>query len=103
SSNNTGLIPNPVVDYTSANTTGSLSYAPLADQYGTAVITVIVTDDGGTLNGGVNTTTRTFAITVTPVNDAPTLNTIANPSAIPQSSGIQTVNLSGITAGPNET
>jgi hypothetical protein len=70
-SSNTGLIPNPTVTYTSAGTTGSLSYTPVANANGTAIITVTVTDDGGTANSGVATTTRTFTVAVTAVNDAP--------------------------------
>ena len=30
-----------------------------------------ITDDGGTTNGGVNTTSETITITVNAVNDAP--------------------------------
>lgn len=62
SSSNTGLIPNPNVTYTSPNTTGSLSYTPVASQSGTSVITVTVNDGG--LNN--NITTQTFTVTVTP-------------------------------------
>lgn len=69
---NTSLIPNPTVIYTSANAFGSLTYTPVANASGTAVITVVVTDDGGTDNGGVNAVTNTFTVTVTTVNDAPT-------------------------------
>ena len=43
---------------------------------------------------------QTFNINVTAVNDAPTLNAIPDPAPIPQDSGLQTVNLSGITEGP---
>src|SRR5882762_931237 len=35
-SSNPGLIPNPTVTYTSPSTTGSLTFAPLAFQYGTS-------------------------------------------------------------------
>src|SRR5207249_2085751 len=45
-SSNTSLIPNPTVTYTSANTTGSLTYMPVGNQSGTATITVIVRDAG---------------------------------------------------------
>jgi hypothetical protein len=103
SSNNTALIPNPTVSYSSPNATGSLSLAPAANQSGTATITVIVTDNGGTANGGVNTVSRSFTVTVNSVNDAPTLNAISNPAAIPVSSGVQQVNLAGIAAGGGET
>lgn len=42
------------------------------------------------------------AITVNPVNDAPTLNTISNPASILVNSGQQTINLAGISSGPEE-
>ena len=41
-----------------------------------ALITVTVTDDGGTANGGHNTTIQTFTVTVEPLNLAPTINVV---------------------------
>lgn len=73
-SNNPALIPNPTVNYTSPSATGSISFTPLADQNGTAIISVTVNDGGGTANGGVQTVTRTFNVTVNAVNDAPVNN-----------------------------
>jgi hypothetical protein len=70
-SNNTGLIPNPAVNYTSPNATGTLTFTPVANQSGSALITVTVNDGGGTANGGVETVVRTFTVTVNAVNDAP--------------------------------
>jgi CSLREA domain-containing protein len=70
-SSNPVLIPNPTVSYTSPNTTGSISFTPLPDANGSVLITVTVKDNGGTLNGGVDTFVRTFTVTVNPVNDAP--------------------------------
>jgi hypothetical protein len=102
-SDNPGLIPNPTVTYTSPNATGSLDYTPAVHLNGTAHITVTVTDDGGTANGGINTFSRTFTVTVVELNDPPTLDPISDPAAIPEDSGQQTVDLTGITAGPNET
>ncbi|MGE4165838.1 MAG: choice-of-anchor Q domain-containing protein [Xanthobacteraceae bacterium] len=53
---------------------GKLIYTPAADANGTATVTVAIMDDGGTSNGGVDTsTTQTFTITITPVNDAPVI------------------------------
>lgn len=98
-SNNTGLIPNPTVTYTSPNTSALLNYTPVANASGSATITVTVRDG----ISGPNTISRTFTVTVTAVNDAPTLNSIANPAAILEDASQQTVSLSGITAGPNET
>src|SRR5262249_9543761 len=45
---------------------------------GTATITVTVSDNGGTANGGVNTFTPRFTVTVTPVNQPPTLHPVGD-------------------------
>jgi PKD repeat protein len=51
---------------------GTLTYEPLADAFGVSHITVLLQDDGDTLNGGNNTSdARQFTITILPVNDAP--------------------------------
>ena len=104
-SSNTGLIPNPAVTYTTANTTGSLAFTPVTDQTGTATITVTVEDgglDGDLDTGGDNATfSRTFDVTVNAVNDTPTLDTVSNVS-IDEDASEQTVNLSGISAGGSE-
>ena len=63
-SDNPSLIPNPTVSYTSPNSTGTLSYTPAAGRQGTATITLTVKDDGGTANGGHDTTTVTFHVAV---------------------------------------
>ncbi|MBI5774413.1 MAG: choice-of-anchor D domain-containing protein [Verrucomicrobia bacterium] len=70
-SSSTGLIATPIITYTSPNTTASLSFTPQPDANGVATLTVIVTDDGGTSGGGIDAVTNTFAVVVTPVNDAP--------------------------------
>ena len=62
-SSNTGLIPNPTVTYNSPDTTGYITYTPAANISGTATITVTVTDNGGTANGGQNTVSQTFTVT----------------------------------------
>ncbi len=64
-SSNPSLIPNPTVSYTSPNSTGSLSYTPAAHEFGSAVITVTLTDNGG--SGGVQTTSsQNFTVNVLP-------------------------------------
>jgi hypothetical protein len=93
-SSNTGLIPNPTVNYTNANSTGSLTFTPTVNGNGTATITVTV-NDGGASN---NIVTRTFTVTVNAVNQPPTLNAIGD-LTINKNAGLQTVNLSGITSG----
>ena len=93
-SSNLTLIPNPTVNYTSANTSGTLTFTPVANASGTAVIAVTV-NDGGTSN---NVVKQTFTVTVNAVNQTPTLNAITN-LTINENAGLQTVTLSGITSG----
>ena len=55
--------------------TGTLTYTPAANANGVATVTVRLKDDGGTANGGVDTSgPQTFTITVTAVNDVPELH-----------------------------
>jgi hypothetical protein len=90
-SSNPALIPNPVVSYTSPNSSGTLTFAPALNASGSATITVTVSD-GQTLN---STASRAFVVTV---NNAPTLNALSNLS-INQDAPTQTVSLGGITSG----
>jgi hypothetical protein len=62
----------------SGTTSGFLCYTLAANQFGAATVTVIVKDDAGTSNGGFDQITETFIITVTPVNDAPTITSISD-------------------------
>ncbi|MBM4050803.1 MAG: hypothetical protein FJ279_37380, partial [Planctomycetes bacterium] len=49
---------------------GALTYTPAANAYGAATVTVKVQDDGGTANGGQDTSpAQTFTITVIPGSD----------------------------------
>ncbi len=96
SSNNPTLIPDPTVTYTSAEATGSISFTPGSSVSGTATITVTVTDNGGTANGGVEMFSRTFDVSVSAL---PTLGFISDPAAIDEDASQQTVSLTGITAG----
>ncbi|MCC5932249.1 MAG: tandem-95 repeat protein [Cyclobacteriaceae bacterium] len=95
-SNNTSLIPNPTVQYTSPNTTGTLRFTPATDQFGVATITVTV-NDGQPEN---NITTRSFTVTVVAANRPPTLDPISDIEIL-EDAGLQVVNLTGITPGPS--
>jgi hypothetical protein len=54
------------------DSSGTLTFTPAANANGSATVTVTLKDDGGTANGGVDTSgSQTFTITVTAVNDAP--------------------------------
>src|SRR5690606_36187595 len=51
---------------------GTLTYTAAENAHGVATVSVRLHDNGGTENGGVDTSTvQTFTITVTAVNDAP--------------------------------
>ena len=94
SSSNPALIPNPGVVYTSPSASGSLTFTPVQNQFGTATITVTA-DNGQPQN---NVVVRTFVVTVVPPVQPPTLDAIGNVTLAYSSAG-QTVNLTGVTAG----
>lgn len=66
-----GLIGAIQIDYASPAPTGTLRFTPLPNQNGSATVTVTVMDDGGVANGGDNSVSVTFDVTVNAVNDAP--------------------------------
>jgi VCBS repeat-containing protein len=95
--NNTLFSAQPSID-----ATGKLMYTPAANAFGSAIVTVTLKDDGGTLNGGVDTSApQTFTITINPVNDAPSFTKGAN-QAVNEDAGAQTVAgwATAISAGP---
>jgi hypothetical protein len=54
------------------SSSGTLTYTPAPDAFGSVTVTVVARDDGGTTNGGRDTSeAASFTITVVPVNDAP--------------------------------
>ncbi len=71
---------------------GALNFTPAMNANGSAIITVTAVDDGGVLNGGVNTSaSQTFNVNVTAVNDAPSLTLAGNPPTILEDSALQTI------------
>lgn len=114
-SSNPSLIPNPAVNYTSPNATGTLSFTPASSAFGTASITV--TADNGQAQS--NLVTRTFTVTVAAssvtntnndvattndnvavINPLPTMDPISDLN-MSYCSAAQTVALTGIKAGVN--
>jgi fibronectin-binding autotransporter adhesin len=80
------------------SSTGTLTYTPAADANGSATVTIRIQDNGGTANGGVDTSaTQTFVINVTPVNDTPvaTAQTVA-----PLEDVATVINLAGVDSDP---
>jgi VCBS repeat-containing protein len=83
-SNNSLLIPNPTINYSSPATTGTLVFTPVANSNGTATLT-LTANDGGASD---NITTRQIVVTVTPVADPPVITHVPN----------QTINEDGATS-----
>ena len=71
SSSNATLIPNGNIVFGGTGTSRTVTVTPVANESGSADITVTVGD------GGL-TATRTFTLTVNPVNDSPTISAIAD-------------------------
>src|SRR5207248_3035567 len=76
-SSNPALIPNPTVNY-STGSSGTLTFAPVADGNGSATITITV-NDGDPRN---NLVSRGFLVTVNPINDPPQISSIPNQSVL---------------------
>jgi hypothetical protein len=82
--------------------TGTLTYTPTADAFGSTTVTVVARDDGGTANGGDDTSdSASFTISVAPVNDAPRFNGGGNQTTV-SLLGAQSVPgwATGISPGP---
>jgi hypothetical protein len=83
--------------------TGELTYTAAADAFGTATVTVTLSDDGMTLNGGVDTSaSQTFDIVINPVNDVPMFTLDTDEITLDEDSVAQTVEefATAIFAGP---
>ncbi|MEY2407860.1 MAG: large repetitive protein, partial [Verrucomicrobiota bacterium] len=94
-SSNTNLVPANGIAVAASGATRNVILTPLANQTGSTLITLIVTDAAGAR------ATNTFQATFQPVNDSPALNAIAN-LVTNKNPGTLTINLSGIAAGPGE-
>src|SRR5206468_3327945 len=83
---------------------GTLTFTPAANAYGSANITVVAHDSGGTANGGNDTSPpQSSSITVTAVNDEPSFIK-GSDQTVNEDAGAQTVSgwATAISAGPNE-
>jgi subtilisin-like proprotein convertase family protein len=100
SNSNPGLFTvAPAID-----SSGQLTYTLAPNANGTAKVTVVAQDNGGTANGGVDTSAPLFfTIAVTAVNDAPSFMVGSN-QTINEDAGLQSIGsfLSLISAGPTD-
>lgn len=95
--NNALFITQPALD-----ASGNLTYTPSPDASGSAVVTVTASDDGGTANGGQDTSApQNFTINIADVNDAPSFTNGGNPPATNEDGGPESLAwASAISAGP---
>jgi hypothetical protein len=70
-SSNAVLLPNSAIVFSGTGSNRSFVATPVANEFGTSVINITVTD-------GQNSTSRSFTLTVSPVNDAPVLDNSGN-------------------------
>ncbi len=81
---------------------GSIEFEANRNTYGEAVFSLVLHDNGGTKNGGIDKSNRSvFTIRVIHPNEPPTLDDI-NPISILEDGGLQSVLLTGISPGINE-
>lgn len=71
SSTNTTLLPPEAYSFAGTGTNRTLTLSPAANQNGSATVTVSVSD-------GATTTSDTFVLTVTAVNDTPTISAVSD-------------------------
>ena len=100
-----GLIANAVVQYTSGEASGSLTFTPSEYESGSTTIVVTLEDSG--LDGDISMTadnavfTRSFTVTVISVNDPPMLDPLSDITVFHDDTE-STVKLTNISAGRNE-
>jgi hypothetical protein len=93
----------PTIDGTTMSTPGALRFTLAKDVFGVADLTVYAKNDGGTADGGSDTSLTHFAtITVNGIDDPPTLDPISDPAPVLQGSTPAAIQLTAITAGPDE-
>ena len=74
---------------------GTLTFTPANNLSGTSTVTLFLSDNGGTANGGVNTSaSQTFNITINGANDPPTTTGIS-PVSVLEDAGNTVINLYG--------
>ncbi len=97
-SNNALFAVQPAID-----PSGNLTFTLAANAFGPATVTVTLSDNGGTANGGVDTSApQTFTINITGVNDAPSFTSGGNVTVNEDSGAYSAAWATSISAGPNE-
>lgn len=90
------ILPNPTATYTNPDTTGYLTVTPAPDRFGQTTVDVTVSD-------GDLAITQSFTVTISPINDPPTLDPVADQTLDEDGYGQPVpVPLTGISPGPFE-
>lgn len=63
-SSNTDIIPDPVVNYVQNASQATLTFTPAPDITGNVTITVVIKDNAGVADGGIDSTVITFKVNV---------------------------------------
>ncbi|MGL1936507.1 MAG: hypothetical protein OCD01_15860 [Fibrobacterales bacterium] len=84
-----------------ADSTAKVSYKVKPDFFGIDTWTIYLKDGGDTINGGVDTISKSFDLTVRPVNDAPTMNLLSKIDIDEDGPQYDTIIANGVTAGPS--
>lgn len=95
------IVQSVAVDYNSRDTTGTLRYTPSTNAFGQVNVTLTTLDagvDGRFATADDLSITRDVLITITPLNDQPTLDSISD-QTVGEDSGLQAISLSGISTG----
>jgi Ca2+-binding RTX toxin-like protein len=80
--------------------TGALTFTPVAGASGTATVTVVLRDDGGTADGGTDSSTPvTFTITLTPPALPPGVQVIGTELVVTGAGGSDSVTLTTVSGG----
>ena len=80
---------------------GTLTFTPAPNANGTTTVSVYLQDNGGTANGGIDSTaTITFTITVNAINDAPSFTPGGNITVNEDSAAYSAAWATAITPGP---
>jgi hypothetical protein len=96
------LLSPPTIVYASGST-ASLKITPIRNKTGNSDVTVTVTDNGNTLNGGINQSVMTFNISIIPadLNHAPLMDPFEDMN-LDIKTGAATLQLSGVDDGDDD-
>jgi len=79
-SSNTNILPHPVLDYSSPDTSAFITFTTIPNVYGNISITLFMSDDGGTEFGGIDSTSYIIPVEIKPINDTPSEFNIITPT-----------------------